>query len=58
MDTVTIGVVGLGLIGGSLCKALGANGHRILGWDTDEHVRKYAALTGVIREELTDERVP
>ena len=57
MDTVTIGVVGLGLIGGSLCKALGANGHRILGWDTDEHVRKYAALTGVIREELTDERV-
>ena len=58
MDTVTIGVVGLGLIGGSLCKALGANGHRIRGWDTDEHVRKYAALTGVIREELTDERVP
>ena len=58
MDTVTIGVVGLGLIGGSLCKALGANGHRILGWDTDEHVRKYAELTGVIREELTDERVP
>ena len=58
MDTVTIGVVGLGLIGGSLCKALGANGHRILGWDTDEHVRKYAVLTGVIREELTDERVP
>jgi prephenate dehydrogenase len=57
MDTVTIGVVGLGLIGGSLCKALGANGHRIFGWDTDEHVRKYAALTGVIREELTDERV-
>ena len=58
MDAITIGVVGLGLIGGSLCKALGANGHRILGWDTDEHVRKYAALTGVIREELTDERVP
>ena len=58
MDTVTIGVVGLGLIGGSLCKALGANGHRIRGWDTDEHVRKYAALTGGIREELTDERVP
>ena len=58
MDTVTIGVVGLGLIGGSLCKALGANGHRILGRDTDEHVSKYAVLTGVIGEELTDERVP
>ena len=58
METVTIGVVGLGLMGGSLCKALGAKGHRIIGWDRDEHVRKYALLTGMIREELTDERVP
>ena len=58
MDAATIGVIGLGLMGGSLCKALGANGHRILGRDTDEHVSKYAALTGVIWEELTDERVP
>jgi prephenate dehydrogenase len=58
MDAATIGVIGLGLMGGSLCKALGANGHRILGRDTDEHVSKYAALTGVIGEELTDERVP
>ncbi len=57
METKTIGVVGLGLIGGSLCKALGAEGHRILGWDTDEHVRKYAMLTGIIGEEMTDERV-
>ena len=58
MEKMTIGVIGLGLMGGSLCKALGANGHRILGRDTDEHVSKYAALTGVIAEELTDERVP
>ena len=58
MEKVTIGVVGLGLMGGSLCKALGANGHRILGRDTDEHVSKYALLTGVIAEELTEERVP
>ena len=58
MDAVTIGVIGLGLMGGSLCKALGANGHRILGRDTDEHVSKYAVLTGIIGEELTDERVP
>ena len=58
METVTIGVVGLGLMGGSLCKALGAKGHRIIGWDVDEHVRKYAVLTGIIGEELTDERIP
>lgn len=54
----TIGVIGLGLMGGSLCKALGAEGHRILGRDTDEHVGKYAELTGIIGEELTEERIP
>ena len=31
MESKTIGVVGLGLMGASLCKALGAQGHRILG---------------------------
>ncbi len=35
MESKTIGVVGLGLMGASLCKALGAGGHRILGKDTD-----------------------
>ena len=58
MESKTIGVIGLGLMGGSLCKALGACGHRILGKDTDEHVQKYALLTGTVQEELTDEMVP
>ena len=58
MESKTIGVVGLGLMGASLCKALGAGGHRILGKDTDEHVQKYALQTGTVQEELTDERVP
>ena len=57
MEKTTIGVAGLGLMGASLCKALGAQGHRILGTDTDVHVQQYAALTGVIREELTEERI-
>ena len=57
METVTAGVIGLGLMGGSLCKALRAQGHRVLGWDTDEHVRKYAALTGTIDGELADGEV-
>ena len=55
MESKTIGVIGLGLMGASLCKALGACGHRILGRDTDEHVQKYALLTGTVGEELTDE---
>ncbi len=58
MESKTIGVVGLGLMGASLCKALGAQGHRILGRDTDEHVQKYALLTGTIRGELTEENIP
>lgn len=55
MESKTVGVVGLGLMGASLCKALGGQGHRILGMDTDEHVQQYALLTGAIGEELTEE---
>ena len=57
MEQKTIGVIGLGLMGGSLCKALAAKGHRILGRDTDEHVQGYALLTGIIRQELTEENI-
>ena len=58
MESKTIGIIGLGLMGASLCKALGACGHRILGKDTDGHVLKYALLTGTVQEELTEERIP
>ena len=57
MESKTVGVVGLGLIGASLCKALGACGHRTLGRDTDEHVQKYALLTETVQDELTDGRI-
>lgn len=56
MENKTVGVIGLGLMGASLCKALGERGHRILGKDTDEHVQKYAMLTGTVQEKLTDEK--
>jgi prephenate dehydrogenase len=58
MESITIGVIGLGLMGASLCKALGAEDRRILGKDLDEHVQKYALLTGTIREELTEDLIP
>lgn len=57
MEQQTVGVIGLGLIGASLCKALGAKGFRILGRDTDERVQKYALLTGAAREELTEDNL-
>lgn len=57
MERQTIGVVGLGLMGASLCKALAAAGHRVLGVDTDPHVQGYAQLTKVIEGELTEEKI-
>jgi prephenate dehydrogenase len=39
---VDIAVIGLGLIGGSLLRALGASGHRVLGYDADPATRATA----------------
>ncbi len=53
----TIGVIGLGLIGASLCKALKAEGHRILGMDADGKTQQYALLAGMIDGELLTSNV-
>lgn len=55
MDRQTVGIIGLGLMGASLCKALGRARHRILGADQDGHVQQYALLTGTVAEALTEE---
>ncbi len=53
---MTVGIVGLGLIGGSFAKAIKARTeHRVLGCDRDESVRRYAELIGCIDGELTDD---
>ena len=57
MEQQTAGVIGLGLMGGSLCKALDRAGYRVLGTDADEKVQAYALLTQTISEPLTDENV-
>lgn len=51
---MNIAVVGLGLIGGSFCKALKKNTfHRILGIDTNKETIKAALECGAIDEEIT-----
>ena len=56
---MTVGVVGLGLIGGSLAKAYsGAEGVRVLGLDADEGIQGFALLSGAIHEALTRENLP
>ena len=51
---MNIAVVGLGLIGGSFCKALKKNTfHRILGIDTNKETIEKALACGAIDEEIT-----
>ena len=55
---MNIAVVGLGLIGGSICKALKANTfHHILGIDTDKETVAKALDMGAIDEEITVDRL-
>lgn len=55
MKKMTIGVVGLGLIGGSIAKALKKNTpHTVFGYDTDETVMKKALLVGACDGVLKD----
>ncbi|MDR3551669.1 MAG: prephenate dehydrogenase [Clostridia bacterium] len=46
----TIGVVGLGLIGGSLCRALSRVGHCVLGVDNDPRVVSAAIESGAVAQ--------
>ena len=51
-----IGVVGLGLIGGSVAKAYKAAGRIVYGYDTDSTILGYAKLSGVIDDVLSPDR--
>ena len=50
---MTLGVVGLGLIGGSFTKAYKEAGHRVIGFDTDKTILGFTILEGAVDEELT-----
>ena len=49
-----VGIVGLGLIGGSFAKAYHAAGKRVLAQDIDRDVLSFAVISGAVDEELTD----
>ena len=57
MDRQMIGVVGLGLIGASMCKALIQRGHAIFGADSNSTTEAYAKLAGIIEDNLSDTRL-
>ena len=56
MGTMKIAIIGLGLIGGSMAKAIKENtSHTVYGYDKNDTVEKKALLLGAIDEVLTDE---
>ena len=54
---MTVGVVGLGLIGGSFAKAYHAGGHTVLAWNRSRSVLDFAIMSGVVDGELTEENI-
>ena len=54
---MVVGVVGLGLIGGSAAKAFKASGATVLAFDIDEPILGYAGLEGVVDGVLDGENV-
>lgn len=53
-----IGVVGLGLIGGSFAKAYSEAGHTVAAAEIDGSVLKFAILSGAVQEPLTPQKLP
>lgn len=54
---MTVGICGLGLIGGSLAKAYRLSGANVLGYDLDEGICTLAMADGAINGLLTEETV-
>jgi len=52
-----VGVMGLGLIGGSVAKAYKAAGHEVLGVDIDTKIQGFAKLAGVIDDVLSPQNL-
>lgn len=54
---MTVGIVGLGLIGGSLAKAYHEAGHRVLAYDIDSSVSVFAQMANAVDEALSEENI-
>ena len=54
---MTVGILGLGLIGGSLARAYAKAGHTVYACERDKSMLEFAQLAGVIHEELDDNTV-
>ena len=53
-----VGILGLGLIGGSLARAYSIAGHSVLAREQDASILSFAMLAGAVDGELNDETIP
>ena len=54
---MTVGVLGLGLIGGSKARAYALEGHTVHACEKDEHMLQFAMLAGAVHGKLDDESI-
>lgn len=54
---MTVGILGLGLIGGSLARAYAMEGHTVLAADTDESILSFAMLAGAVHGRLNGKTI-
>lgn len=53
-----VGILGLGLIGGSLARAYAIAGHSVFACEKDTQMLSFAKLSGAVEDELTDAIIP
>ena len=54
---MTVGILGLGLIGGSLARAYAVAGHTVYAAEKDESILAFAQLAGAVDASLTDDNI-
>ena len=54
---MNVGVLGLGLIGGSMARAYAKAGHTVYAAEKDPMILSFAEIAGAIQGELTDDRI-
>ena len=55
---MNVGILGLGLIGGSLARAYAKHGHTVYAVDKDESILDFAILAGIVHEKLDNTTIP
>ena len=55
---MNVGILGLGLIGGSMARAYAKAEHTVYAFDTDESILSFAELAGAVHGKLDDSSIP